>query len=276
MPSASASCKPSTPNFWLGYKAVATRKENSEIGSDHRRKQWYRPALSSFGTAAERATFLAVDLSTHTGVRDAAKRVLDEHDHFDAILHSAGVYTPGKDLRTADGLSLYFAVNYLSRYHLTQLLLPGLRPAQDRRVIMMTAKIDLATTVDLDLFPRFEPFNFRRQSDQMVMGNFHYAAHLTRTQPGLRTAVVNAGAAKTDILRHMPSYMRAVSVVIGPLFFNSIEQSAHNPVQASIRDDWPAATYWEKPGDFEHRTPIILDESVTRRIVHVSRELTGA
>jgi len=67
-----------------------------------------------------------------------------------------------------------------------------------------------------------------------------------------------------------------IAAVIGPLVFNSVEESAHNAVQACLHADWPAATYWEKPGDFERRTPIRLDESTTRRIMDVCREITGA
>src|SRR5262249_13436736 len=139
-------------------------------------------------------------LSTHAGVREAAQRVLSENDHFDAILHMAGVLI-SKDIRTSDGLNLYFAVNYLSRYHLTQLLLPTLRRAERGRVVMMTAKVDLSTKVDLQLFPQFESFDFRRMNDQIAIGNHHYAAHLKRIEPGVLAGVVNAGAAKTNILR---------------------------------------------------------------------------
>ncbi|MGV9385504.1 SDR family NAD(P)-dependent oxidoreductase [Nonomuraea sp. NPDC003707] len=105
------------------------------LGRDPRKGQ---QALASFGNAAERASFLAVDLSTHAGARQAAQRVLAETDHVDALLHTTGVMTP-TDVRTADGLNLFFAVNYLSRYHLTQLLLPALRRAEHGRVLMMTA-----------------------------------------------------------------------------------------------------------------------------------------
>src|SRR5262249_36458450 len=113
-----------------------------------------------------------------------------ENDHFDAILHTAGVFA-SQDIRTADRLNLYFAVNYLSRYHLTQLLLPALRRAERGRVVMMTAKVDLSTKADLRLFPRFEPFDFGRMNDQIAIGNHHYAAYLARSEPGLLTGVPN-------------------------------------------------------------------------------------
>jgi NAD(P)-dependent dehydrogenase (short-subunit alcohol dehydrogenase family) len=242
------------------------------LGRDRRKGE---EALASFGEARERASFFPVDLSTHAGVRASAERILAVNERFDAVLHTAGVFTT-KDVRTADGLHLFFAVNYLSRYHLTQLLLPTLRRTERGCVIMMTSKVPVSTTFDLQLFPRFEPFNLGRMSKPIQIANHHYAAHLSRGEPGLRAGVVNAGGANTDILRMMPWYMRAISPVMVPLFFNSVAESAHNAVEACVRDDWSTPTYWEMPGDFERRTPIVLDESTTRHIVDVSRQITGA
>ncbi|MCO6007726.1 SDR family NAD(P)-dependent oxidoreductase [Actinoallomurus purpureus] len=96
------------------------------LGRDPRKGE---AALASFGTAGDRASFLAADLPTHDGVRDAAQRVLGQHDRIDALVHTTGVFT-FQESRTADGLHPFFAVNYLSRYHLTQLLLPALRQAR--------------------------------------------------------------------------------------------------------------------------------------------------
>ncbi|MEU6548940.1 SDR family NAD(P)-dependent oxidoreductase [Streptomyces sp. NPDC046915] len=231
-------------------------------------------AIASFGDAAGRASFFSVDLSTHDGVRDAARHVLAEHDRFDALLHSTGVLT-FKELRTADGLHPFFSVNYLSRYHLTQLLLPALRRAERARVVMMTASIPPSTRADFQRFPAFEAFSFRHDREAIQLANHHYAAHLAKTEPAILAGVVNAGAAKTDILRMSPWYVRAMAKVTGPVFFDSVDKSAHNVVEAVLQEDWPSSTYWPKPGNFGERTPITLDEATTRHLMGVSRDLTG-
>ncbi len=107
------------------------------LGRDQRKGE---QTLASFGDAAEHASFHAVDLSTHDGVRHAAERVLKDSDSFDTLVHTTGVMT-SEDLRTTDGLHQVFAVTYLSRYHLTQLLMPALRRGHHGRVLMMTAHI---------------------------------------------------------------------------------------------------------------------------------------
>ncbi|MGX9888506.1 SDR family NAD(P)-dependent oxidoreductase [Streptomyces sp. NPDC002276] len=232
-------------------------------------------ALASSGSDGDRASFLAADLSTHDGVRDAARRVLGQHDRIDALVHTTGVFM-FQESRTADGLHPFFAVNYLSRYHLTQLLLPALRQAERPVVLMMTAAIPPTDDIDFARFPEFAPFGFGRDRKAVQLGNHHYAAHLTRSEPGLAAGVVNAGSAKTDIMRIAPWYVRAGAKVLGPLVFDSLRTSAHNVVEAARYDDWDSPVYWGKPGRFEQRTPIVLDATTTRHLMDVSHRLTDA
>lgn len=234
-----------------------------------------REAIASLGVGAEKSLFHSVDLSTHDGVAAAAKIVLRETDTLDAIVHASGVLLMN-DVRTKDGLNQYFAVNYLSRYHLTQRLLPALRKSEHGRVIMMTAKAELDGKIDFDAFPEYEAFNFSRQTAQIHIANLHYAHRLAKTEPRLLAGAINAGAANTGILRKAPTYMRVMARLIGPLFFfNSVEDSAHNVVRASIDYSWPTATYWPKPGDFEQREHINMDIEDTRRVAEISQQLTG-
>ncbi|MFD3587791.1 SDR family NAD(P)-dependent oxidoreductase [Streptomyces sp. NPDC058683] len=170
------------------------------LGRDPRKGE---AALASFGAGADRASFVAADLSTHDGVRDAASRVLAQHDRMDALVHTTGVFT-FEESRTADGLHPFFAVNYLSRYHLTQLLLPALRQAERPVVLMMTAAIPPTDEMDFARFPEFTPFSLSRDRKPIQLANHHYAAHLTHAEPGLTAGVVNAGSAKTDIMRIAP------------------------------------------------------------------------
>lgn len=242
------------------------------LGRDPRKGE---AALASFGTAADRASFLAADLSTHGGVRDAAQRVLAQHDRIDALVHTTGVFT-FEESRTADGLHPFFAVNYLSRYHLTQLLLPALRQAGRPVVLMMTAAIPPTDETDFARFPEFTPFAFSRDRKPIQLANHHYAAHLTRAEPRLAAGVINAGSAKTDIMRIAPWYMRAGMKILGPLVLDSVDTSAHNVVEAVQHDDWHTPDYWAKPGRFEQRTPIALDAMTTQRLMDASRNLTGA
>ena len=242
------------------------------MGRDPRKGE---AALASLGAAADRASFLAADLSTHDGVRAAAKRLLDQHDRIDALIHTTGVLT-FQETRTADGLHPFFAINYLSRYHLTQLLLPALRRAERPVVLMMTAAIPPTDDADFARFPQFDAFSFPRDRKPIQLANHHYTAHLAAAEPGLAAGVVNAGSAKTDIMRAAPWHLRAAAKLFGPLVFDSVEKAAYNVVAATRRDGWQTPIYWGKPGHFDQRTPISLDTTTTEHLMAASRELTDA
>ena len=254
--------------FVKGHKVIL-------LGRDSEKGKNALASLSGRQDNDDRAVFLSVDLSTHDGVRETAKKVLEITDSINCVVHASGVFIQ-EEMRTVDGLHPFFAVNYLSRYHLTQLLLPALRKSQDGRVIMLTADINPSATVDLSQFPQFKPFNLWTMRIPIQVANHHYAAHLARSEPGILACVMNAGMVKTDILRSMPTYVRVFAAIFAPLFFNTLEQSAHNVVEACVRDDWPNASYWSKPGDFEKRVAIVVDEDTTRELLQISKNITGA
>lgn len=229
-------------------------------------------ALAELQGKAGKADFLAADLSTHSGVRAAAQSLLAAHDRFDILLHTTGVLR-FDDVRTADGLHPFFAVNYLSRYHLTQLLLPLLQKSESPRVIMLSSHIELDTKIDFDYFPRFEPFEFGKARAAIQFGNHHYAAHLKNAEPNLLAAVVNAGLADTGIWRELPAEIR--NNMLGSRHQNTIPESAAIPVALCVNDTWDTATYWGIIGKLES-TPLQLDSNETERLISVCHEITGA
>ncbi|WP_052726446.1 SDR family NAD(P)-dependent oxidoreductase [Devosia epidermidihirudinis] len=231
-------------------------------------------ALSSFGHSANRARFIAADLSSHAGVVGTATRLLADYDQFDALVHTTGVLAIDNP-RTADGLNAMFAVNYLSRYHLTQLLLPALRRAPQPRVLMMTAKVAMNTNIQPEHFPLFNDFRFTRDSPQINAANLHYAARLAELEPRFKVGVINAGTARTDIMRAAPGFMQLLGRIAEPLVYNSVPESASNLVKAVLSSDWVTPTYWGRPGKFDNRTKITVDPKITEQVMRQSHELAS-
>lgn len=74
------------------------------------------------------------DLSSLTAVRDLADRILSEYDHLDVLVNNAGIIVQERK-ESEDGYELTFAVNYLSHFLLTSLLLPLLKGSAPARVV---------------------------------------------------------------------------------------------------------------------------------------------
>jgi NAD(P)-dependent dehydrogenase (short-subunit alcohol dehydrogenase family) len=216
-----------------------------------------------------KASFLACDLSTHMGVREAAQKIDGE---IDGLLLAAGVLFMG-DARTADGLHPIFAVNYLGRYHLAQLLLPRVKST----VVFIVAGVPLNAPSNLQLFERNAKFPGFSSLRSIQIANYHYAAYLAKEHPKLRVGVCNVGLVKTDIMRAMPAPMRFMFTLTAPLITVSVERAAANPVWLSTHTDWTSGTYWSKPGELEKgKQTLRFDPGDTERQVAASKALTGA
>jgi NAD(P)-dependent dehydrogenase (short-subunit alcohol dehydrogenase family) len=74
------------------------------------------------------------DLSSLDAVRELADQIMDEQDSLDVLVNNAGVVLPERQL-SRDGHELTFAVNYLSHFLLTTLLLPLLERSTPARVV---------------------------------------------------------------------------------------------------------------------------------------------
>jgi NAD(P)-dependent dehydrogenase (short-subunit alcohol dehydrogenase family) len=83
------------------------------------------------------ARFYAADLASLDQVRTFAEAILRDYERLDVLVNNAGIWLPNPDERqlSADGHELHFAVNYLSGFLLTRMLLPLLVESAPSRVV---------------------------------------------------------------------------------------------------------------------------------------------
>jgi NAD(P)-dependent dehydrogenase (short-subunit alcohol dehydrogenase family) len=92
-------------------------------------------------SAGGKATFYAADLASLSETRKLAETVRANHERLDILVNNAGIGTGGSNERqtSADGHELVFAVNYLSGYLLTHLLLPLLERGAPARIVNVSS-----------------------------------------------------------------------------------------------------------------------------------------
>jgi NAD(P)-dependent dehydrogenase (short-subunit alcohol dehydrogenase family) len=92
--------------------------------------------------AGGKAAFIAADLASLAEVRKLADAVRAATDHLELLINNAGIGTagdrPGRQAST-DGHELRFAVNYLSGFLLTRLLLPMLKASAPSRIVNVSS-----------------------------------------------------------------------------------------------------------------------------------------
>lgn len=108
-------------------------------GRDHTRGA---AVVREIEQAGGRAGFLHADLASLDEVRGLAKAVATTTDRLHLLVNNAGIGTagdtPGRQV-SADGHELRFAVNYLSGFLLTHLLLPLLKASTPARIVNVSS-----------------------------------------------------------------------------------------------------------------------------------------
>ena len=90
-------------------------------------------------TGNEKLRSYLADLSSLGEVRELAEQVLSEHDRLGVLVNNAGIISQERR-ETKDGYELTFAVNYLSHFLLTSLLLPLLHDSAPARIVNVASE----------------------------------------------------------------------------------------------------------------------------------------
>src|SRR5215204_1903723 len=133
-------------------------------------------------TGSEKATSYLADLSSLAAVRDLAECILSEHDRLDVLVNNAGIIARERR-ESEDGYELTFAINYLSHFLLTRLLLPLLKDSAPARIVNVASAgqspLDFS---DLMLERGYDAMKAYSQSKlAQVMFTFELAEHLRDT-----------------------------------------------------------------------------------------------
>lgn len=89
------------------------------------------------------------DLSSLANVRNLATELKSKYDRIDILINNAGVYMKKRQL-SVDGFEITFAVNHLSHFLLTNLLLDLIKKSYDGRIINVSSVAHLNASLEFD------------------------------------------------------------------------------------------------------------------------------
>jgi NAD(P)-dependent dehydrogenase (short-subunit alcohol dehydrogenase family) len=104
-------------------------------------------------TGNEKLRCYLANLSSLGAVRDLAGHILSDRERLDVLVNNAGVISPERE-ESEDGHELTFAVNYLSHFLLTSLLLPLLRASAPARIVNVASAGQSPIDLDDPMFER--------------------------------------------------------------------------------------------------------------------------
>ncbi|KAK0344833.1 hypothetical protein LTR91_009160 [Friedmanniomyces endolithicus] len=196
-------------NAGLGKETILqlARHEPKEIYLAARTRSKAESAIAEIVMAVPKAnlTFLELDLSSFTSVKQAAKDFQARSNRLDILINNAGVAALPYST-TKDGFEIQFGTNHMGHALLTHLLLPTLLktaelPDADVRVINVSSKGHMFAPPTGIFFEqaaleKLEPLGRYGHSK---LANILHARELQRRYPSVTAIAVHPGVIITDI-----------------------------------------------------------------------------
>ena len=151
--------------------------------------------------------FLLADLSTQAGLHSLVEQFKARYERLDVLIHNAGLAAPQRQL-TEDGIESNFAVNVITPFLLTHLLMDRLKASQSARVISLTGgeakgRIDLKNLQSERSFSGLNSYSHAKLAMMALM--YEYARRVQGFNVTIN--VCYPGQASTDMTRGVTAKM---------------------------------------------------------------------
>ncbi|MEX2583056.1 MAG: SDR family NAD(P)-dependent oxidoreductase [Gemmatimonadota bacterium] len=212
------------------------------------------------------ATFYRADLGSLHEVRELARTIARDHDRLDVLINNAGIGSSGDGRQvSADGHELRFAVNYLSGFLLTRMLLPLIVESAPARIVNVSSLAQ--TPIDFDDVMLTRGYSGSRAYAQSKLAQVLFTMDLARELEGTGV-IVNS--------LHPATYMDTNMVRSAGVEPRSTVDEGANAVLNLV-----TSTGLESGQFFNGLQPAradeqAYDENARERLRRLSIELTGA
>jgi len=171
--------------------------------------------------------FEQADLSLMKEVQRIGQQLKAQHPQLDMLIHCAGVTLRQRTL-TREGLETVFAVQYLARMALTDVLLTSLQATPGARIVDVSAGGTVNVTFDFDNLQGEKHYNGAHALQHESIANDMLVLEWARRNPALTFYNYGPGVVRTTLLRDMPAWFRLMAEVAGWVMSISAEQAAED------------------------------------------------
>jgi NAD(P)-dependent dehydrogenase (short-subunit alcohol dehydrogenase family) len=219
---------------------------------------------------------MLADLSMQRSIRELAASFLESGEPLHVLVNNAGVFNLKRQV-TADGMETVFAVNHLSYFMLTMLLLDRIRKSAPARIVNVASAAHRNGTINFDDLGSERRYRSMRVYGQSKLANLLFTYELAR-RLGEGAVTVNAahpGAVATGLGANNGALAKLLLPVVG-LFMKSPEQGAATQIYLASSPDVEGVTgkYYVdcKPAQSSAES---YDTAIARRLWDISAEMTG-
>ncbi len=215
---------------------------------------------------------MIADLSSQAAICKLADDYKHTHDQLHVLINNAGVNC-GTFSKTVDGIETTFAVNYLSQFLLTNLLLETLQASAPSRIVNLIGWEGKA--LDFENLMSAKQYNGLRAYQQSQTARVLFTRELARqlAGTGVTANCVTPGFARTNLGRDVKGSFKLFLTLMRP-FMISPEKGAETPVYVGTAPDVKEVTGRTFANKKEQAVKP-FDEAAAQRLWRISSELTG-
>jgi len=226
---------------------------------------------------AKTVEFIQTDLSVLQEVRDLAKEFKERNQRLDVLVNNAGTNLLTRKL-SADGYEMTLAVNHLSHFLLTNLLLDMLKASAPTRVINVSSGSHRRGEIKFDDLQSEKKYSFMQVYGQSKLANVLFTYELARRLEGsgVTANAVHPGFVSTNMGRDNGWFIHKMVRLVMLLKGISPEEGARTLVHLAISPEIKDVTgkYFYEMKSVKS-SPSSCDPETARRLWRVSEELVG-
>jgi NAD(P)-dependent dehydrogenase (short-subunit alcohol dehydrogenase family) len=222
---------------------------------------------------------LVTDLLSLDSVRAAADQYLEKYEHLHVLVNNAGAFFMKKGV-TVDGIERSFAVNYLSHFLLTNLLLEVLKRSAPARIVNMTGSHHSKATINFDDLQGEGHYSGSHAIAQSKLAEILFTYELARRLEGTGVTVncLHPGVVATEFVDKDEDFPRAFKYIyrlIKPLLKSPLK-GAETPIFLASSPEVEGVTgkYYVSKKAIKS-SPESYDTAIAERLWDVSSALTG-
>lgn len=224
---------------------------------------------------------LIADLSSMAEIRRIAAEFSARHDRLDVLLNNAGAAFSEFQL-SAEGYEMSFALNHISYFLLTHLLLDLLiktsQAQGEARIINVSSSAHRGATVRLENLRNKRGFNFMNSYGASKLMNVQFTYELARRLADSTVAVnaVHPGLVATGFGHETGWLYSTICKILQRLFADSPEKGAETLVYLAASPDVSGISgkYWNAKQQ-KHSSKSSYDREQQQRLWEFSAEVTG-
>jgi NAD(P)-dependent dehydrogenase (short-subunit alcohol dehydrogenase family) len=241
-------------------------------------RDWARgeAALRALGSAGRHSIHYA-DLSLIAEMKRIAAEIAAAEPRIDVLINNAGAAFQPRAV-TADGIEKTFALNHLSYFVLTNLLLPHIRAASPARIVNVASRAHARGTLDFDDLMFEKNYFGTRSYARSKLCNVLFTRELARRLQGtgVTANALHPGFVKTRIGDSVGGIYALIFKTMKLFRAIPLAEGAETPVYLASSPEVADVTgrYFSRCRDATP-SPAAQDDSAARRLWEESVKLTG-